>query len=48
MHTIGGTISAVALAVTGYGWALYFAGSAIVVAATVAVEHLRTKGTTHG
>jgi hypothetical protein len=47
MTTMSDTITAVATAMTGLGWALYFAAGAAVVAATLAYEHL-TKGRNRG
>ena len=43
MDTIGGTVTAVLTSFTGYGWALYFLGAAVVVGWTLAVEHIRSK-----
>lgn len=46
MNTIGDTITAVATALTGWGWALYFGAGALFVGAVLLREHW--KGKSHG
>jgi hypothetical protein len=48
MNTIGDIVTAYATAILGVGWGVYMLVSAGVVGATLAVEHVRTKGRSRG
>lgn len=48
MNTIGDTVTAYVTTLLGIGWGMYLLLSAGVVGATLAVEHVRTKGQNRG
>lgn len=48
MQPIEDIVTATLTAMTGLGWALYFASGAAVVALTLAYERLTKKGLTRG